>query len=276
MVQSYAVLSPIVFPAVCSTSTCFMPWTMMIWCEQHCLPQSGCSNTLSAGNAVKSGSLATVPVYCKQKTQHSLAHWRIITVTIAQPRPDFRVTFFLMKELYVACNVLCGYIQEVPAWKAAYKIAIQSEANRWRLCSHQEAVLKGGKKRLEFLDSKLTSRRLVQAKLVDCHDDPICDFVRESLDTWTTAKQQTHQELADHLQAVSSAYELFGKVSLRNCCYAQRPRPAFIMTGVLVMTDQYLYSWIVPDRIRWEHITQTFCNQVGFSWFDWCSYSCIL
>ena len=100
--------------------------------------------------------------------------------------------------------------QETPPWKSAYKLAMQHEANRLKLFSHEDAVVKA-RLRLEFQSSKLETRKLMHNKLADVGDDPICDYVRLSLDTWANAKEQTQQQLADHMHAISHVFEHLDK-----------------------------------------------------------------
>lgn len=98
----------------------------------------------------------------------------------------------------------------IPDWKAMYKLAMQQEANRVGLFSHEDAALKA-RKRLEFQEGILKTRQLVHDRLVGVHDDPVCDYVRLSLDTWAMVKTKTQQQVADHVQAVSHASEQLEK-----------------------------------------------------------------
>lgn len=100
--------------------------------------------------------------------------------------------------------------KNIPDWKAMYKQAMQQEANRLGLFTHEDAALKA-RKRLEFQDDRLKTRQLVHDKLMDIQDDPVCDYVRLSLDTWAMLKKQTQQQVADHIQAISHASEQLEK-----------------------------------------------------------------
>lgn len=100
--------------------------------------------------------------------------------------------------------------KETPDWKAMYKRAKQQEANRLGLFTHEDAALKA-RKRLEFQDGLLKTRQLVHDKLVGVQDDPVCDYVRRSLDIWAMVKEQTQQQVADHMQAISEATEQLDK-----------------------------------------------------------------
>lgn len=119
-----------------------------------------------------------------------------------------------MDELYAA-ECVCACVMdmqthETPLWKSMYKLAMQHEANSLKLFSHEDAVLKA-RMRLEFQSSKLETRKLMHNKLADVDDDPICDYVRLSLDTWANAKEQTQQQLADHMHAIAHVYEQLDK-----------------------------------------------------------------
>lgn len=115
-----------------------------------------------------------------------------------------------MDELCVAD--MCGMDMQThgTCWKSAYSLAMQYEADRLKLFSHEDKVLKA-RMRLEFQDSKLKTRKLVHDKLADVQDEPIRDYVSLSLDTWADAKKQTQQQLADHTHAISYIYEQLDK-----------------------------------------------------------------